>query len=71
MNTRAGRLAWGIFALTIFLIAVAAAIFVYDVAVSGHQPDPNYLGLITSAPGRGTRIAGKIPARMALAAEAS
>ena len=50
MSTRAARLAWGIFALTIFLIAVADTIFVYDVAVSGHQPDPNYLGLRVEIP---------------------
>jgi hypothetical protein len=38
LSTRAGRLAWGIFALTIVMIAATAAIFWYDVAVSGHQP---------------------------------
>jgi signal transduction histidine kinase len=50
VSSRAGRLAWGIFALTIFLIALDAAIFIYDVTISGHSPDPNYLALRVQIP---------------------
>jgi hypothetical protein len=49
VTTRRARLTWGIFALSMVLIAVDAAIFLYDVFVSGHQ-DPNYVVLCIEIP---------------------
>jgi signal transduction histidine kinase len=64
VSTRAGRLAWGIFALTILLIAVDAAIFVVHVTISGHSPDPNYLALRVQIPifGIGFTVVGAVVA---------